>query len=75
LHIVKRNTMDLEETIDAVLHMMCERLKAGTNPVECVVDDAKRRLMLVCLTGMSIENDHLLNHLPPVELLLDSSHE
>lgn len=59
--------MDLEETIDAVLELLERKLQTSDDP-RSVMKDAKQRLMLVCMTYMSCENEALLAHLPPVSL-------
>ena len=63
-------TMDLEETIHAVLELLHEKLLSSDDPKN-IINDAKQRLMLVCMTYMSCENDALLSHLPPVSLNTD----
>lgn len=62
--------MDLQETIDAVLAMVCDKARKMDDPTDIIVD-ARQRLMLVCLTCMASENDNLLSHLPPLELHLE----
>lgn len=62
--------MDLEETIDAVLEMLHKKLLSNDDPKH-IMNDAKQRLMLVCMTYMSCENDALMSHLPPVALCTD----
>lgn len=62
--------MDLEETIDAVLELLQKKLLTTNDPIN-VMKDAKQRLMLVCMTYMSCENEALLSHLPPVSLCAD----
>lgn len=58
--------MNLDETIDAVLDMFCKGIQTKGDSVDAreLIKDAKQRLMLVCLTYVTSENENLLLHLP-----------
>lgn len=62
----QKMSMDIEETIEAILKRMCDKLNCHD---ETVMLDTKRRLTLVCMTYLASNNDALLSYLPPVDLV------
>lgn len=60
--------MDLAETIDAVLSNFCTKVRS-TEDHEVLVQDVKRRLMLICMSYVCVENDNLLSYLPPMDVI------
>lgn len=60
--------MDVEETVTAIIRALYEKsTRGGTLNAEDVIEDAKRKIMLVYYTAFSESNDQLIDYLPPLE--------
>lgn len=60
--------MDIEETVTAIIRSLYEKTARGdTASSDDLIEDTKRKIMLVYYTAFSESNDQLIDYLTPLE--------